>query len=133
MAKLSKSHQTKQLDFSVIFSLIDAFLHALDDAITPAAYWVLELLDSKDDLQQVTREIVTADKIHSFQETVGTPFVAHLKQSISSWFATHDIVSALAIFDSRNVPSTDSSQFPTYGKKSIEVLLNHYGKSLLSP
>ena len=24
--------------------------------------------------------------------------------------------------------STDSSQFPTYGKKSIEVLLNHYGK-----
>ena len=36
-------------------------------------------------------------------------------------------MSALAIFDPHNVPSTDSSQFPTYGK-SIEVLLNHYGK-----
>ena len=39
--------------------------------ITPAAFWVLEPLDSKDDLQQVTGEIVSADKIHTFQETVG--------------------------------------------------------------
>ena len=37
-------------------------------------------------------------------------------------------MSVLAIFDPRNVPSDDSSQFSTYGKKSIEVLLNHYGK-----
>ena len=37
-------------------------------------------------------------------------------------------MSALAIFDPRNISSTDSSQFPTYGKKSIKVLLNHYGK-----
>ena len=99
----------------------------MDDTITPAAYWVLELLDSKDDLQQATGEVVSADKIHTFQETVGTPFVALLKENISSWFATH-IVSALAKFDPRNIPSTDSSQFPTYRKKSIEVLLNHHWK-----
>ena len=48
----------------MVSSLVDAVLHTLDDAITPAAYWVLELLDSKDDLQQVTREIASADKIH---------------------------------------------------------------------
>ena len=66
VAKLSKSLQTKQLDLSMISSLVDAVLHALDDAITPAAYWVLELLDSKDDHQQATREIVSADKIHTF-------------------------------------------------------------------
>ena len=36
-------------------------------------------------------------------------------------------MSALAIFDTRNVPSTDSSQFLSYGKKLIEVLLNQYG------
>ena len=35
---------------------------------------------------------------------------------------------ALAIFDPCNIPSTDSSQFLTYGKESIVVLLNHYGK-----
>ena len=37
-------------------------------------------------------------------------------------------MSVLAIFDPCNIPSTDSFQFPTYGKKSIEVSLNHYGK-----
>ena len=58
VAKLSKSLQTKQLRFSMISSHIDAVLHALDDAITPAAYWVLELLDSEDDLQQVTGEVL---------------------------------------------------------------------------
>ena len=50
----------------MISSLVDALLHAVNDAITPAAYWVLELLDSKDDLQQATGEIVSADKIHTF-------------------------------------------------------------------
>ena len=89
--------------------------------------WILELLDSKDDLQQAIREIVSADKINTFHEVVGTPFVA-LQKNISGQFVIHDIVSALAIFDPYNVPSTDSYQFPTYGKKSIEVLLNHYGK-----
>ena len=79
-AKLSQSIQRKQLDLSMITSLIDAVLHALDDAITPAAYWVLELLDSKNDLQQGPSEIVSADKIHTFQEKVGTPFVALLKE-----------------------------------------------------
>ena len=37
-------------------------------------------------------------------------------------------MSALGIFDPCNVSSTGSSQFPTYGKKSIEVLLNHCRK-----
>ena len=105
----------------MISSLVYAVLHALDDAITPAAYSVLELLDSK-----ATGEIVSADKIHTFQETEGAPFVA--LRNISSQFAIRDIVSVLAIFNPHNIPSTDSSQFPTYGKKSIKVLLNHYGK-----
>ena len=62
VAKLSKSLQTKQHDLSMISSLVNSVPHALDDAITPAAYWVLELLDSKDNLQ-ATGEIVSADKI----------------------------------------------------------------------
>ena len=71
VAKLSKSLQIKQLDLSMISSLVDAVLRALDDAITPAVYWVLERLNSKDDLQQATGEIASADKIHTFQETEG--------------------------------------------------------------
>ena len=79
-------------------------------------------LDSKDDLQQASGGIVSADKIRTFQEIVRTPFVDLLKENISSLFATHDIVSALAIFEPHNVPHTDSSQFPTYGKKLMEIL-----------
>ena len=78
------------------------------------------------DLQQTTGEIVSADMIHTFQDTVGAPFVALLKENISSWFATQDVT--LAIFDPQNVPSTDPSQIPKHGKKSIDVLLNYYGK-----
>ena len=51
VAKLSKSLQTKQLDLSMISSLVDAVLHTLNDAIIPAACWVLELWDSKNNLQ----------------------------------------------------------------------------------
>ena len=67
LAKYSKSLQTKQLDLSVISSLIDVVLHVLDDAITPATYWVLELLDSNDDLQRATGEIFNADKTPTFE------------------------------------------------------------------
>ena len=83
-AKLSKSLQTKQLDLSMISSLLDEVLHTLEDAITPAADRVLELLDSKGDHQQATGEIFSADKIHTFQETVGTLLVVLLKENISA-------------------------------------------------
>ena len=43
VAKLSKSLQTKHRDLSTTSSLVDAVLHTLEDAITSAAYWVLEL------------------------------------------------------------------------------------------
>ena len=66
MGKLSKSLQTKHLDLSMISSHVDAVLQ--HDPITPAACGVLELLDSKDDIQQATIEIDSADKIHTFQE-----------------------------------------------------------------
>ena len=45
VAKLSKTLQTENLDLSIISSLVDATLHMLDDAVLPAANWVLELLD----------------------------------------------------------------------------------------
>lgn len=134
VAKLSKTLQMKQLDLTMIFSLVDVVLKTLDDAITPAANWVLELLDVKDDLQRISGEEITTDMIGSFQETVARPYISHLKENISSRFESHDIVSALAIFDPRKVPSADSLELPEYGKKSIEVLLDHYGKiSLLLP
>ena len=86
----------------------------MDDAITPAANWVWELLESKDGIQQATGETISAGKIHMFQEKVDTLFVVHMKENISSRFASHNIVSALAIFDCRKVPCVDSTHWPTY-------------------
>lgn len=128
VAKFSKALQTKQLDLTMVTSLLDSVLHTLDTAITPAANWVLELLDLKDDLQQVTGETISGEKLNAFQEKVSGPFITTLKENISNRFRAHDIVSALAIFDPRKVPSANSTQLSTYGNKSVELLLHHYGQ-----
>ena len=84
VVKLSKTLQTKRLDLSMISSLVDAVIKSIDDAITPAANWILELLDHKDDILQAMGEIITADKILEFQDKVGKPFVTSLKENIAS-------------------------------------------------
>lgn len=45
VAKLSRALQTEYLDLSVISTLVEATINSLDDALLPAANWVLELLD----------------------------------------------------------------------------------------
>ena len=107
-AKLSKTLQSKQLDLSMISALVDASITSIDDAITPAANWILELLDNKDDIQQTTGKTFDTSKLLRFQETVATPFVNTLNQNISRRFEAQDIVSALSIFDPRKIPSSDS-------------------------
>ena len=71
-----------------------------------------------------------AIQIHLFQETAAKPFVVKLKDNIPSRFASsHYVESALSIFDSRKVPSVDSTLLIyLWGCKSIDVDLAHYGK-----
>ena len=45
VAKLSKTLQIEKLDVTIISSLVEATLHTIDDALTPAANWVLALRD----------------------------------------------------------------------------------------
>ena len=128
VAKLSKSLQTKQHDLSKISSLVDVVLDTPDDAITPAAYWVWEFSDSKDDLQQVTGKIVRADKIHTIQKTEGTHFVTLLKENISRRFATHDIVSALAILILVTFPVPILPNFPLKERIQLRFCSTTAGK-----
>ena len=79
VAKLSESLQTKQRDLSMISSLVNAVHKALDDAITSDVYWVLELFWIP--RMQVTGEIVSADRTHTFQETT---FVAILSKTFQA-------------------------------------------------
>ena len=60
----------------------------------------------------------------SFQEQAAKPFIAHLKENISSRFtSSSDIVSALSIFNPRKAPKVDSPDLPQYGE---QALLAHY-------
>ena len=64
---------------------------------------------------------------------MGTPFVALLKGNISSRFATHDIVLALAIFDPRNVPVPILPNFPLMERSQLRFCSTTTGRiSLLS-
>ena len=127
VAKLSKTLQTENLDLSIVSSLVDATLHTLEDAITPAANWVLELWEECVNLETATGTEISRTDITRFQETIAKPFIANLKDNISSRFASSgDVLSALSIFDPKKVP-VDSDHLYHYGEDSISTLLAHYG------
>ena len=54
ITKLSKALQAVKIDLSDISPLVGATLHTLSDCITPAANWVLQLLDACDELETAT-------------------------------------------------------------------------------
>lgn len=88
VAKLSRALQTEHLDLSIISTRVDATLQCLDDALLPAANWVLELLDTADDLEKATGVKITQADITSFQDRVGVLFISHVKDNISSRFSS---------------------------------------------
>lgn len=112
---------------TAISGLVDSTLQTLDDALLPAANWVLELLDAQEEIEAATRIKVTTDAITSFQENVAKPFVTDLKGNISRRFSSQDIVSSFSIFDLSKLPQDDLS---SYGEKFICTLMEHYGKDL---
>ena len=68
--KLSKCLQTEKLHLSIISSLVHATLHSIDEALFPAANWVLELMDAREEIERATGVKVTSANIASFQERV---------------------------------------------------------------
>ena len=130
VAKLSKCLQTEKLDLTAISSLVDATLCTLNDALLPAANWVLELLDAKEEIEAAIGIHITSATIASFQDSVAKHFITDLKNNIASRFASQDVVSSFSIFDPKKMPPLDSPDLSSYGEKCIETLLNHYGKGL---
>ena len=127
VAKLNKTLQTENQDLSVVASLVDSTLHTLEDAVTPAANWVLELLEESVNLEAATGTEISPTDITTFQETIAKPFIAKLTDNISSRFASSgDVLSALSIFDPKKLPA-DSYDLSHCGEDSIGTLLTHYG------
>ena len=98
-SKLSKTLQSEKLDLTVISSLVEATLYSLDDALSPAANWVLELQDMKKSLEEAMGVNITTSDIQTLQNSVGNHFVSTLKGNISSCFCSQDIVSAFSIIN----------------------------------
>ena len=131
LAKLSKALQTEKLDLSVVSSVVEATIQSIDDAVLPAANWVLELLEDCDDLQTATEVMLTQQDITSFQDNVGKPFVALVKENIANRFSSSkDIITSFSIFDPKKVPAPTSVDLTSYGEDSISTLIDHYGKDL---
>ena len=76
VAKSNKTLQTEHLDLSNLSSLVYA--------ITPAANWVLKLCEESANLETPTGTEIYCTKKTTFQETTAKPFIANLKDNISS-------------------------------------------------
>ena len=74
VAKLSRTLQTENLDLSVIACMVDTTLHTLDDAIQPAANWVLELLEKPNSFKELGITL-TSEDIADFLDRTVKPFV----------------------------------------------------------
>ena len=67
VSKLSKSLQTEKLDLSIISSLVDATLYTLEDVLQPAAKWVLDLQEVKEEMDITVGINFNSDDVVSFQ------------------------------------------------------------------
>ena len=128
--KLSKCLQTEKLDLSILSSLVHATLHTIDEALLPAANWVLELMDARKEIERATGVKVTLTNIASFQERVAKHFITDLKNNIVCWFTSQDVISSFSIFDPEKMPPLGTTDLSCNGEDCIDTILKHYGKDL---
>ena len=85
------------------------------------------MLDEAENLEKTSDIEVSLEDITTFQANVAKPFIAHLKDNISSRFASSsDVVSAMSIFDPKKMPSFDSPDLSHYGTdKPSQTLLGN--------
>ena len=104
VSKLSKSLQTEKLDLSIISSLVDTTLHTLEDVLQPAAKWVLDLQEVKEEMNITVCINFNSDDVASFQSRVIEPLYTKLKENIANRFISQDVVSCFSIFYPKKTP-----------------------------
>ena len=67
VSKLSKTLQKENLDLFITSSLVDATLHTREDVLLPAANWVLDLLEVKEEMDTTVGINFNIEDIASFQ------------------------------------------------------------------
>ena len=111
------------LDLSAIASHVDATLHTLDDALLPSANWVLELTDTREEIEIATGIETTSASIASFHERDASHFITDLKDNIAHRFCSQGVVSSFSSFDPTKIPLPDSTDlFSFCSEDHIETL-----------
>ena len=64
---MSKSLQTEKLTLSIISCLVDATQLTLEDVLQPAAKWVLDLQEVKEEMDITVGINFNSDNVASFQ------------------------------------------------------------------
>ena len=78
---------------------MDATLHTLEDALQPAAKWLQDFQEVKEEMDNTVGINSNCDDEASFQSRVTEPFYTKLKENISNHFISQDVVSCFSIFD----------------------------------
>ena len=81
------------------------------------------MLDEAENLEKTAWIKISPEDITTFQKNVVEPFIVHLKDNISSRFASSsDVVSVMRIFDPNKIPSVESLNLHRYGIDHIGTL-----------
>ena len=112
VAKLSRALRAERIDLTAITPMVDATLNTLDKVTLPAANWVLELMDERDDIEEATKIEITTDSITTFQERVAQPIVTMLTVNIYQADLFHKTLSPhlASLIQIKKVPAADSSE-----------------------
>ena len=76
---------------------MDATLHTLEDVLQPAAKWVLDLQEVKEEMDITVGINFNSDDVASFQSRVTEPFYTKLKENIANCFVSQ-VVSSVSPF-----------------------------------
>ena len=82
VATLRRAVQEEKIDLTALVPLVDATLHTLENAILPVANWVMELLDTNDDLEAATEIEISTESNSSCQNRVAKSFITMLTKHI---------------------------------------------------
>lgn len=131
VAKLQGSLQTKDLDLSVIPSMVESTLERLrelkDNPVSSTWFKDHSLVFSSPDHLGNLNVTVTESDRDSFIKSTYRPYLQSVIDHISSRMLSSDKVSAFSLFDPLHLPK-EEEDLSTYGSEKLKTLINFYGR-----
>ena len=126
LAQLSRAFQTKDIDFSMVRSLVAATIatiHTLKDHPGEHFHSLPEVLKN---LQQFNVSNPSSEQRESYVEKIYKKYMPTLLQHLENRFPDVKVIEAFSIFDVKSLPE-DPVQRQSAGKPLLDTLCAHYG------